>query len=50
MIFNLVDGEEDDDDEYRFLKRLLFHKSTAASTQRTPSFIDNLVYPLSTKG
>jgi len=51
MIFNVVDEDDADadDDEYRSLKRFLFHKSTAASTQRTPSFIDNLVYPLSTR-
>ncbi len=51
IIFNVVDEDDDDadDDEYRSLKRFLFHKSTAASTQRTPSFIDNLVYPLSTR-
>lgn len=49
-MFNLVEDEnDDDDDEYRLLKRFLFHKSIAASTQRIPSAIDNLVNPSTTK-
>jgi hypothetical protein len=47
-MFNLVE-QESDDDEYRSLKRFLFHKSTAASTERPPSVIDNLVRPSTTK-
>ena len=42
---NLVDGEDD----YRLLKRFLFHKSTAASTSRAPSVLDSLIHPSSTK-
>jgi hypothetical protein len=48
-MFNLVDQESDDDDEYRSLKRFLFHKSTTASTEGPPSVIDNLVRPSTTK-
>jgi hypothetical protein len=50
IILNLADEEEDDDDEkYDLLKRVLFHKPTVASTQRSPNVIDNLVYPSSIK-
>jgi hypothetical protein len=48
MILNLVDDDKDDG-EYGLLKRIFFHKSTTTSTERTPSVIDNLVYPLTTR-
>ncbi len=48
-MLNLVNEEEEDDNEYRFLKRFLFQKPTSTSTQRVPSVIDNLILHLSTK-
>jgi len=51
MILKLGDEKEDSsdlDDEYRLLKRFLFHHSTTASTTKKPSVLDNLVHPSST--
>jgi len=52
MILKPGDEKEDSsdvDDEYRLLKRFLFHHSTAASTTKKPSVLDNLVHPSSTR-
>ncbi|CAF2465481.1 unnamed protein product [Rotaria sp. Silwood2] len=40
--------DDDDDNEYGLVKRIFFHKHTTASTERTPSILDNLIRPSST--
>jgi hypothetical protein len=48
IILNLVDEEKENDNKYRLLKRFLLSKTTTASTQRTPSVLENLIRPSST--
>lgn len=45
-----LDSDEDtDEEEYRLLKRFLFHKETSTTTQRAPSVLENLIRPSSTR-
>ncbi|CAF0783621.1 unnamed protein product [Rotaria sp. Silwood1] len=40
--------DDDDDNEYRLVKRVFFRKHATASTDQTPSVLDNLIRPSST--
>ncbi len=40
---------EEEDDQYRQLKRFLFQKKPTSTTSRSPSVIENLFHPTSTR-